>query len=188
MPRLTDQQWAEIRVRRETGESYRSLADAFGVAGPTIHRRSTAEQWDDNFDIGVAIRARVQEKLNGVANAVTPEETERAIETAATTGADLISRQQQDWELHRSKFGVVTSDIDAAKHAKLNAEHLSLLHSGERKSHGLTDSGSPLADAETESAQKARTQQAMVAINLLLSQIVIEKHNSGMPPHPGAGG
>jgi len=188
MPRLTAEQWSEIRARRAAGETYRSLADAFGIAGPTIHRRSTAEQWDDGFDIGVAIRARVQEKLNGTANAVTQEEAEAAIETAATSGADLITRQQRDWEGHRRKFGVVTADMDAAKHAKLNAEHLSLLHAGERKSHGLSDTALPLADAEAEAAQKARAQTAMIAINNLLSQIVIEKHYGGNPPpRPGSG-
>ncbi len=194
MPRLTDQQWLEIRQRREAGETFRSLAESFGISDPAICKRAKAELWGDGLDLGAAIRQRVQEKVNSVVNGANPEETERAIEKAACSGADLIARQQQDWEAHRAKFGVVTADIDAAKHAKLNAEHLSLLHAGERRSRGLSDQTLPLVDAtEQESAQKARAQQAMVSINVLLSQIVIEKHNSGIDhdprnrPRPGAG-
>jgi hypothetical protein len=179
MPRLTAEQWNEIRQRREAGETFRSLADAFGISDPAICKRAKAELWGDGLDLGSAIRQRVQEKVNGVVNGANPEETEAAIEAAATTGADLISRQQGDWELHRSRFGPVAATLDDAKHAEASARALSLLHAGERKSHGLSDSALPLADAETESAQKARTQTAMIAINSLLSQIVIEKHGNG---------
>lgn len=188
MPRLTAEQWSEIRQRREAGESYRSLASAFGVSNPAICKRANAEGWGDGFDIGLAIRARVAEKVSGISSDANEAEKELAIEAAATSGADLITRQQLDWELHRRKFATVTADIDTAKHAKLNAEHLSLLHAGERKSHGLSDTALPLADAETEAAQRARTQTAMIAINNLLSQIVIEKHFGGNPPpYLGAG-
>ena len=66
MPRLAAEQWAEIRVRREAGESFGSLGKAFGVNEAAIFRRSKKEGWGDGVDVGAAVRRRVNERVNGV--------------------------------------------------------------------------------------------------------------------------
>ena len=47
MPRLADDQWAEIRLRREMGESFPALAKAFGVSNQAIKKRAVKEGWGD---------------------------------------------------------------------------------------------------------------------------------------------
>ena len=137
MPRLAAEQWAEIRVRREAGESFGSLGKAFGVNEAAIFRRSKKEGWGDGVDVGAAVRRRVNERVNGVVNGISSAEKVAAIDRAAEIGAEIIAKHQRDWELHREFFGSVSADFDAGRHAKINAEALKILQEGERKAYNL---------------------------------------------------
>lgn len=51
MPRLTKDQWEEIRAKREgTGVSFKKLADEYGVSDAAIVKRSKSEGWSDGSD------------------------------------------------------------------------------------------------------------------------------------------
>ena len=137
MPRLAPDQWDEIRRRREAGESFGSLAQAFGVAKAAIIKKSKAEGWGDGTDVGAAVRRKVTEKVTGVVTGGNFAEKAQAIDQAAEQGAAIIAKHQQDWEDHRAFFGSVSQDFDAGRHAKINAEALKIMQEGERKAYNL---------------------------------------------------
>ena len=137
MPRLATEQWAEIRVRREAGESFGSLAQAFGVSDVAILKRARKEGWGDGTDVGAAVRRKVSEKVSGVVSGANLAEKAAAIDRAAEIGAEIIAKHQQDWEDHRAFFKSVSQDFDAGRHAKINAEALKILQEGERKAYNL---------------------------------------------------
>ena len=67
MPRLTADQWAEIRAEREaTGVSLRDLGDKYGISAAAVLKRAQKEGWGDGADVGATIRRKVNEKVNGV--------------------------------------------------------------------------------------------------------------------------
>ena len=45
MPRLDPDAWERIRIANIAGESYRSLAERFGVSANAIHKRARREGW-----------------------------------------------------------------------------------------------------------------------------------------------
>lgn len=137
MPRLAADQWAEIKQRREAGESFGSLAKAFGVSDAGIIKRARREGWGDGTDVGAAVRRKVSEKVSGVVSGANFTDKAKAIDHAAEKGAEVIARHQQDWEAHRAFFGSVADDFDAARHAKMNAEALRIMQDGERKAYNL---------------------------------------------------
>ena len=63
------------------------------------------------------------------------------LDQAAERGAQLIRQHQQDWEAHRQVFGVVPTDFESGKHAKISAEMLKIRHDGERTAYGLNEPG-----------------------------------------------
>lgn len=137
MPRLAAEQWAEIRARREAGESFPSLANAFGVSHQAIQKRALKEGWGDGTDVGAAVRRKVAEKVAGVVAGCNPAQAAALIDRAAEIGAEIIAKHQQDWVDHREFFGSVSQDFDAGRHAKINAEALKILQEGERKAYNL---------------------------------------------------
>ncbi len=137
MPRLAADQWAEIKQRREAGESFGSLAKAFDIDHSAIVRRAKKEGWGDGIDVGAAVRRKVTEKVTGFIPGCDFTDKAQAINHAAEKGAEVIARHQQDWEAHRAFFGSVADDFDAARHAKMNAEALRIMQDGERKAYNL---------------------------------------------------
>ncbi len=137
MPRLAPDQWAEIKIRREAGESFGSLGKAFGINEAAIFRRAKKEGWGDGSDVGAAVRRKANEKVNGVVNGISFVEKAQAIDQAADQGAAIIVKHQQDWEDHREFFGSVSKDFDSGRHAKINAEALKIMQEGERKAYNL---------------------------------------------------
>lgn len=164
MPRLTADQWSEIRARREAGESFPSLAQAFDVSHQAIQKRAAKENWGDGADVGATVRRKVAEKVAGVAG-VTLEKKAQILEAAAEKGAALIRQQQQDWETHRRIFGEVPADFDTGKHAKISAEMLRIRHEGERAAYGLDEPGGGNSDV----------------------RIIIERQTAPLPPAALAG-
>lgn len=146
MPRLTAEQWAEVRARREAGESFPSLANAFGISHQAIQKRAKDEGWGDGIDVGVAVRRKVAEKVAGVVAGGNPKKTAEILDAVAEKGAGIVRRQQEDWETHRQRFGSVPADFEDGKLAKITAEMLKIRHDGERTAHHLDEPGSGQTD------------------------------------------
>lgn len=141
MPRLTDDQWAEIRAKREgTGVSFKKLADEYGVSDAAIVKRASSEGWSDGSDGNAEANRRAFEKVSGIVSAANQKARLESIETAADIKADVIKAQQADWSLHRETFGPTTmEEFDRLKCAKISAEMLKIRHEGERKAYGIAE-------------------------------------------------
>ncbi|MCI1193534.1 hypothetical protein MOJ79_17015 [Calidifontimicrobium sp. SYSU G02091] len=139
MPRLTADQWAQIRAEREAGASFPELAARFGVSHQAIQKRAKTEGWGDGVDVAQTIRRKVAEKIAGVVAACNPKKKAEAIDAAADRAAAVVSRHQQDWEAHRARFGAVPEHFEDGKLAKITAEMLRIRHDGERRAWGLDD-------------------------------------------------
>lgn len=139
MPRLSADQWEQIRAEREAGATFAELAERHSVSVGAIHKRAKAEGWDDGKDVAEVIRRKVNEKINGVVNAVSPKKRAEAIDAAAERGAEVVRRHQADWDEHRARFGNVPDDFEVGKLAKISAEMLRIRHDGERRAWGLDD-------------------------------------------------
>lgn len=140
MPRLDPDTWERIRIARETGESYRSLAERFGVDPAAIFRRAKREGWGDGTDVAAVIRRKVSARVNGVdrtARDKLPETRLAAIETAVERAADLIRLHREDWAKHRARFGATQDDMTESKLARASAEMLRIRQAGEREAWGL---------------------------------------------------
>ncbi|MDY0274786.1 MAG: hypothetical protein RBR42_05010 [Desulfomicrobium sp.] len=139
--RLTADDWETIRAERETGVSFRALADKWGITHQAIQRRSKREGWGDGQDLSQAIRRKVAEKVAGVVAGVNPKKRAQAINAAAARGAEVVARHKQDWEDHHQRFTVngVADDFDLGKSAKISAEMLAIRQKAERAAHGLDD-------------------------------------------------
>lgn len=142
MPRLTADQWAEIRAEREaTGTSFRDLAIKYDISDVAIMKRARKEGWGDGADVGATIRRKVSEKVSGIVSGANQKRKAEILDQAAERGAQLIRQHQQDWEAHRLVFGAVPTDFESGKHAKISAEMLKIRHDGERSAYGLNEPG-----------------------------------------------
>ena len=138
MPRLSPDQWAEIRALRETGASFGALAREFGISKTAIMKRAKAEGWGDGSDIAGLVRERAMAKVTGLV-AGSRQKRETAIEHAAETAAAVLQRQRNDWEAHRQRHGHLPEGFEEAKLAKITAEMLILRQKGERAAWGLDE-------------------------------------------------
>lgn len=139
MPRLDPDAWERIRIARESsGESFKSLAERFGVSVGAIHKRAKREGWGDGTDVGAVIRRRVNARVNGIhLDARDHEARAAAIDAAAERGADVLHLHRQDWAKHRARFGSEPENMNEARLGKLAAEMLRARQEGERKAWGL---------------------------------------------------
>lgn len=139
MPRLTADQWADVRAEREAGATFRDLAEKYGVSLGSLSHRARKEKWGDGTDVQKEIRRRAAEKSHGVSDAVRHKKRAEALDRAASRAAEIIEQHKQDWQDHRQRFGAITPDFETGKHAKINAEMLRIRHQGERIAWGLED-------------------------------------------------
>lgn len=139
MPRLTADQWQQIRAEREAGASFRDLAERFGVSHQAIVKRADKEKWGDGQDVGEIIRRKVAEKVAGVVASGNPKKKAEAIDAAADRAAAVVERHKRDWDEHRARFGSVPEHFDDGKLAKITAEMLRIRHDGERRAWGLDE-------------------------------------------------
>lgn len=139
MPRLTADQWETVRAEREAGASFGELAARHGVSKPAIVKRAKTEGWGDGKDVGEAYRSKVTEKVTGIVTVGDPKKKAAALEAAAAQGAEVVRRQQEDWDAHRARFAGVPADFEEGKHAKISAEMLAIRHKGERAAWGLEE-------------------------------------------------
>lgn len=139
MPRLTIEQWEEIRARYEGGASARELAREFGVHHSAVSKRARREGWHDGTDVSKAVVAKAKAKVDGVVAGVDPRKKALAMDAAANKVADVIKRHRADWDAHRQRFGHVPEDFEQGKLAKISAEMLRIRHQGERLAWGLEE-------------------------------------------------
>lgn len=135
MPRLTADQWQEIRTERELGVSFGDLAAKFGIDKAGIVRRAKREGWGDGSDVAEAVRRKVTEKVT----AFDPARKAATIEAAAELAADVVRQQRDDWALHRAHFGAVPDDLNAGKLGKVSAEMIAIRQKAERVAWGLDE-------------------------------------------------
>lgn len=145
MPRLTKEQWGEIRAEREgTGASFRELSKKHGVSDAAIVKRSQAEGWSDGTDGNEVANKLAREKVSNIVSASNPLARIASIADAADKKASVIRAQQADWELHRNAYCVDGEENrERLQCAKLAAEVLKLRHEGERKAYNISDIDAP---------------------------------------------
>jgi len=143
MPRLTVDQWADVRAEREAGVSFGDLAKKYGVSGAAICKRAKKEEWGDGSDVSEEIRRRVNEKVNAV-NTADPKKKIAAISAAADKIVKIVARHRDDWETHHATFDVpaIAKDFNLGKSAKISAEMLAIRQKAERVAWGLEDNES----------------------------------------------
>lgn len=132
MPRLTADQWADVRADREAGMSFKKLAVKYDVSDAAICKRAQREGWLDGSDVGDVIRRKVNEKVN----AVSPSPAKRAatIDAAADQAVRIVARHRDDWERHHQVFGVdgIANNFELGKSAKISSEMLAIRQKAER--------------------------------------------------------
>lgn len=145
--RLTADQWETIRAERETGTSFRDLAEKHGLSHQAIQKRAKAEAWADGQDVGETVRRKVAEKVAGVVAAGNPKKKAAAINAAAEETAAVVRRHRQEWmqvvKLRREALQDRADDpkqsFERAKLAKITAEMTAIQQAGERKAWGLDE-------------------------------------------------
>ena len=194
--------WAQIRAEFEAGASINGLAGKFGVNKSTVQYRQAKEQWVQG--VAASINRQAEEKLAGISASADPQKKAPAIAEEAERKVAILAKHRSEWMTirkmmyeilnpdQRDELGhrivetpaIIQSRFEKAKLAKISSETLQIMQTGERKAWGLSD---PIQQAPDTGQQQERTQTAMVAINSLLSQIVIEKHGNaghGQAPRP----
>lgn len=143
MPRLTPDQWADVRAEREAGASFGKLAEKYGIDQAAIFRHAKKEGWSDGSDVADLIRRKVNEKVNAIDN-VNPVKKAEAIDAAANEAARIVTRHRDDWERHHQVFGVdgIAADFDLGKSAKISSEMLAIRQKAERIAWNLEDKAS----------------------------------------------
>jgi hypothetical protein len=173
MRRLTADEWAEIRSRREAGESFGNLAKAFDISKAAITKKSRVEKWLTGQDIEEAVRRRVSEKVAGASNLVTAgnfRQVAEIIDAEAERRVEIELRHRQEWEqlepfrkasMAKMKDAHDAGTTPAAKHqwlvAKVASEvaknhilGLAAKQDAERRAYRLNDPTTVSATAATQ--------------------------------------
>ncbi len=98
--RPTAAQWAEIRTRREAGESFGALAKAFDISKTAVIRRSQMEGWKGGQNIEESVRRRTAEKMAGADEAITTgnyEQVAEIIDAEANRRVEIELRHRDEW-------------------------------------------------------------------------------------------
>jgi len=153
MPKLSPEDWEQIRAEREAGLSFGRLASRYGVDKAAIVRRAKAEGWGNGADVAELVRRKAMEQVTGTA-ITDPEKKAAAIDLAAELAADVIRRHQAEAEQVRELFwrgleasrAAETLDekrlaFETLKAAKISSETVLNLQRLERISYGLDDHG-----------------------------------------------
>ena len=138
-PRVTPNQWADARARREMGATFREVSQQTGVDASLLCRRARREGWGDGADVEDVIRKKVNERSHGVIPRMAPAEKAAAIDEAAQKSARLVERHREEWDAPRKAAYEGYDEKDAAKIrlAKTLAETIDIIQKGERRAWGL---------------------------------------------------
>ena len=151
MPKLSPEDWEQIRAEREAGLSFRRLASRYGISKTAIIQRAKAEGWGDGADVAELVRRKASARVAGV-DITDHQKRAAAIDLAAELAADVIRRHQEEaeqvrellWrglEAHRAAETLDEKRLafETLKAAKISSETLTNLQRMERVSYGLDD-------------------------------------------------
>jgi len=113
--RLTEEQWEEIRAKREVnGATFRELAEEYGVSHVSIAKRAKAGKWDDGANHEQTIKRRVNKRVNKISAVSDPVKLNDEINAEVTRRAEMIERHRSDWlEVRRlEKEAIAEQDTD----------------------------------------------------------------------------
>ena len=96
MPRLTAEQWTDVRAEREAGTSFPDLAKKYGVSHQAIQKRAKKEGWSNGEDVQEVVRRKVAEKVAGVVATESPKKRAEAIDAAADKAGKIVERHRKD--------------------------------------------------------------------------------------------
>jgi len=119
IPKLTPEQWANIRIEREAGASFGFLSAKYGVSKTVIARRAEREGWSDGSDAAETVRRKAQEKLYELPDAA--QKRAAAIEAAADRAAEILRRHQEETNAVRERL---YAGLKAHREAKTRAQKL----------------------------------------------------------------
>ena len=185
--KLTPEQWADIRIKREVDRmSFKALSVEYGVSVGLIHKRSKAQNWSDGSDGNEQANKIARERVQNIVNEPSSKRRYESILEAANAKAEIMRRQQMDWEAHRDAFGIelmqpaiptpengVAGPEDGKKAeaqrfhqlkcAKITAEMLTIRHAGERKAYNISDDEAPKQPGVTIVAEMSDAELARIA-------------------------
>lgn len=179
--KLTPEQWADIRIKREVDQiSFKALSEEYGVSVGLIHKRSKLQNWSDGSDGNAQANKIARERVQNIVNEPSSKRRFESIMEAACAKAEIMRRQQNDWEAHRAAFGTDLlqpaqpddlGDAKAAearrfhqlKCAKISAEMLTIRHAGERKAYNISDEEAPKQANVTIVAEMSDAELARIA-------------------------
>jgi len=72
MPKLSKDDWEQVRAEREAGLSFGRLAARYGIDKAAIVRRAKDEGWGDGTDVAELVRRKACARLTG-ADTTDPE-------------------------------------------------------------------------------------------------------------------
>ena len=113
--RLTEEQWEEIRAKREVnGATFRELAEEYGVSHVSIAKRAKAGKWDDGTNHEQTIKRRVNKRVNKISAVSDPVKLNDEINAEVTRRAEMIERHRSEWlEVRRlEKEAIAEQDTD----------------------------------------------------------------------------
>jgi len=119
IPKLTPEQWANIKIEREAGASLGFLSAKYGVSKTTIAQRAEREGWSDGSDAAETVRRKAQEKLYELPDAA--QKRAAAIEAAADRAAEVLRRHQEETNAVRERL---YAGLKAHREAKTRAQKL----------------------------------------------------------------
>lgn len=161
MPRLSPDQWAQIRYAYEAGETVSALSRKFVIARSAIQKRSAREGWAQ--DVEPAIRRMVAERVAGIDAGATTEKKAEAMAAEAARRMAVVERHKREWDDHMKLIdqAIANQDFEFAKLAKITSETIRIRQDGERKAWGLDSNDikidvSRASDAELEVIAKGR--------------------------------
>jgi hypothetical protein len=152
--------WQRVRAAYEVGgptASFRALGEKFGVSHTAVRKRCDREEWKQ--DLEPRIRVATAAKVSGTAAGGNPQKTAAAVDAEAGRRAEVITRHRGEWGAARDRIytglkahrdaGALTdrkARLDAKaeafldlKVAKISAEALTLVQTGERRAWRLDD-------------------------------------------------
>jgi hypothetical protein len=164
IPKLTKEQWAEVRSRYEAGEVVRHLAREYGVSHTAIILRAQSGGWVRDQE--EAIRRRTLAKVTQTQTPRDQDALDRAVEAEAERRAAVLRRHREETTAARSLLYDATKAVKEAKtatelshgekrmrSAKAAAETLAKLHDVERRAWGFDEDKAGNAGAAQASVE-----------------------------------
>jgi hypothetical protein len=129
--------WQQIRSEYEAGSSQSALSKKYNVSRKAIQKHILKETWTQ--DLGKAINNAVQMKVAGIVTSCDFAKKAEAIDAEAEKRVEIVRNHREEWQSVRqlSREAAKEKNFEKAKLAKITAETIQIIQSGERKAWGL---------------------------------------------------